>query len=437
MEAASENWITLSGLESVVQESLEASSGNTSFVEHSLDELITIAGLKSSSSRWVTIAPILMWKSFAQHKPFIDEVWKKLESKHKKVKFIDYKENLSFDKKDEVHLSEKSSQKFFQHIIEESLNYFTASNSNSEDSSESEMEIVSDFNPNRIPKKKTSPFAPVQFKRKRRRSEEHPITLSELASDLKDLRTQVEKRWKADDFLWAKQEESLDTTRNEKILDRIILTGVVIENLTGTGLEKKPLILEALTPIMKELFGDDFPVPIFVSHLNAHIPSNRRVIEAKFENQETAAKVRKAYGDKMKSCRETKLYPDTLRGMNIAMSVTRSTRVRIEILHALAKVVKSNSQKNVDAYVLQHLTRPLLKVTITIPKKEVTTSRTYGFAEAVEFVSCRYKIQDRDLIDAYKAAGNMKNLEQLFMVLRNPENEKDDPKEAPEKRFRR
>ena len=201
--------------------------------------------------------------------------------------------------------------------------------------------------------------------------------------------------------------------------------------------QKYSFYLEALTPIMKELFGDDFPVPIFVSHLNAHIPSNRRVIEAKLENQETAAKVRKAYGDKMKSCRETNLYPDTLRGMNIAMSVTRSTRVRIEILRALAKVVKSNSQKNVDAYVLQHLTRPLLKVTITIPKKEVTTSRTYGFAEAVEFVSCRYKIQDRDLIDAYKAAGNMKNLEQLFMVLRNPENEKDEPKEAPEKRFRR
>ena len=55
----------------------------------------------------------------------------------------------------------------------------------------------------------------------------------------------------------------------------------------------------------------------------------------------------------------------------------------------------------------------------------------------IKFVSCRYRIQDRDLIDAYKAAGNMKNLEQLFMVLRNPENEKDDPKEAPEKRFRR
>ena len=31
----------------------------------------------------------------------------------------------------------------------------------------------------------------------------------------------------------------------------------------------------------------------------------------------------------------------------------------------------------------------------------------------------------------------MKNLEQLFMVLRNPENEKDEPKESPEKRFRR
>ena len=80
--------------------------------------------------------------------------------------------------------------------------------------------------------------------------------------------------------------------------------------------------------------------------------------------------------------------------------------------------------------------RPLLKVTIAIPKKEMSTSRTYGFAEAVEFVSNRHKIQERDLIDAYKAAGNMKNLQQMFMVLRNPRSDFDREDAAPEKRFR-
>ena len=80
--------------------------------------------------------------------------------------------------------------------------------------------------------------------------------------------------------------------------------------------------------------------------------------------------------------------------------------------------------------------RPLLKVTIAIPKKEMSTSRTYGFAEAVEFVSNRHKIQEHDLINAYKAAGNMKNLEQMFMVLRNPGSDFDREDVAPEKRFR-
>ena len=413
---------------------LEASSGNMALVEHALEEIISIAGHKSSATTWITIAPILMWKSFEKHAPAISKVWSKLTLKHKKVKFVSDLPNLSFDKRDDVHLAEKSSERFFKHIVEESLSYFTSSTEG--DSSDGGMEVDNDFADLGGRKKNPSTFAPIGKQRKRQHPDDIPTSLQAVASDFYDLRSMVETRWKSDDFLWAKQEESLDTIRNEKSLDKIVLSGIVIENLVGTGLEKKPLIIEALTPIMKELFGEEFPLPVFVSHLNAHIPSNRRVIEAKFDSPETATNVRKAYGEKMKSCRETKIYPDTLKGMSIGMSVTRSTRVRIEILRALAKIVTSNSQKNVDAYVLQHLVRPLLKVTITIPKKEMSTSRTYGFAEAVEFVSNRHKIKECDLIDAYKAAGNMKNLQQLFMILRNPGSDFDRDDAAPEKRFR-
>ena len=154
---------------------LEASSGNMALVEHALEEIISIAGHKSSATTWITIAPILMWKLFEKHAPSISKVWSKLTLKHKKVKFVSDLPNLSFDKRDDVHLAEKSSEKFFKHIVEESLSYFTSSTAS--DSSDGGMEVDNDFAALVGRKKNPSSFAPMGNQRKR----QHPmISLSQF-----------------------------------------------------------------------------------------------------------------------------------------------------------------------------------------------------------------------------------------------------------------
>ena len=101
------------------------------------------------------------------------------------------------------------------------------------------------------------------------------------------------------------------------------------------------------------------------------------------------------------------------------MALTKSTKIRIAILKALAKIVNDNTKNEVQAYCLEFQTQPMLKISIEVGVNN-KTSRTYGLTEAIEHVSTHFYIRDQDLIEAYTLAGNMKHLEQKFVVLRNP-----------------
>jgi len=91
--------------------------------------------------------------------------------------------------------------------------------------------------------------------------------------------------------------------------------------------------------------------------------------------------------------------------------------VRIEVLKALAKIVNDNTDQSFNAFILQYITRPMLKITI---KKDdvVTFSRAFGYTEAIDYVKASYPITEQDLFNAYSKAGNMKNLEHKFVLLK-------------------
>jgi len=155
----------------------------------------------------------------------------------------------------------------------------------------------------------------------------------------------------------------------------------------------------------------------FINHLNPQVNSDRRVIEARFESKEIAAGIREAFGKKKKDMRLSGVVPDILNGVNVNLSLTRETRVRIEVLKALAKIVSSNTTRDVTAYVMQYSPRPLLKV--VIKKGESNFARVYGYTEAIEYVKENWTISDQDLFEAYNKAGNMKRLEQKFVILKS------------------
>ena len=60
----------------------------------------------------------------------------------------------------------------------------------------------------------------------------------------------------------------------------------------------------------------------------------------------------------------------------------------------------------------------MLKTIIEIGKDKKTT-RTYGFIETIEYVEQNFSIRDQDLVEAFMLAGNTKQLEQKFVVLKN------------------
>ena len=97
------------------------------------------------------------------------------------------------------------------------------------------------------------------------------------------------------------------------------------------------------------------------------------VLEIHFGSVENALKVHKAYSDKIKECRATKIFPNELNSVNIGMTLTKSTKIRIAILKGLAKIVNDNTEKEVQAYCLQFQTQPMLKIAI-----EETTRRLPG-----------------------------------------------------------
>ena len=103
------------------------------------------------------------------------------------------------------------------------------------------------------------------------------------------------------------------------------------------------------------------------------------------------------------------------------MTLTKSTRIRIAILRGLAKIVGDNTKQNVKAYCMEYQTQPLLKIVIELDANRKTT-RTFGFTEAIEHVAEHFGIQDHDLVDAYTLAGNTRQIEQKFVVLRSSAN---------------
>ena len=450
--AATESWITCSGLESIVEEMRGLEDIN--LINSALEEILKgLADKAKQGECWTSVAPLLYWKKHQTIRDQLDKKWEDLKKTYgNKVHFIPKLSKLAFGSgNDNVHLVDKSRERFFNHVLESSINYFvterTDEGTTTEENSGSDMEtndvtIVqggrqsssSQFRSVVQGGKQTTslqfrnhptstPVTTNTTKRRRDNSEENYVKRPrnnpnyDLEEDVNRLRRRVERRWRSDALVFAKHDEQLDTVMNERTLDRIVISGVLIQDLSGTLEERKPKMFEAITKILRS-FMDDPPAPTYANHLNAQFATPRRVLEVRFGSVDLALKVRKAYSEKIKECRGTRIFPEELNGINVGMTLTKSTRIRIAILKGLAKIVNDNTENAVNAFCLEFQTQPMLKISIDIGENR-TTSRTYGLTEAIEHVSEHFFIRDQDLLDAYTVAGNMKHLEQRFVVLRN------------------
>ena len=192
-------------------------------------------------------------------------------------------------------------------------------------------------------------------------------------------------------------------------MNKIIFSSIEIHDIWAEGLTwaiRLEKIKAAIMDLIKLIYSDGNYQLGYVRHLNFRLKGQRQIFEVTMGSEAEAKSVRKAYGIKVKTWRAENSFPEEVKGISLAPALTLATRVRIAILQAYAKEIKS-AMENTDAWVIQHVARPVLKIESTQSDGSKSTS-SYGFVQAVTFVKKELPystLRTQDLYDAYSLAG--------------------------------
>jgi len=237
---------------------------------------------------------------------------------------------------------------------------------------------------------------------------EEEIQEVDLATRVGKLEAQIRSRQHNDNLVFARLREESDSAANKLKEDRVIITGITSKTFPPAEPEQRKVwIKEIAMNIFKTLIPDFKGEIHFVNQAKnngLYIP----MIEVKLDSVESSANVRKAFAEKRKMKAD-------LGKIFIANSVGLTTRIRVDILKALARKV---SNMSVSAHVLAFVSRPVMHVRPKIGSVDKTPPRTFTFVDAV--VQYGHLLKQVELSDAYRRAGIAfkGQLEQLFVVLR-------------------
>ena len=171
----------------------------------------------------------------------------------------------------------------------------------------------------------------------------HP-DFRKLVIDVASLKLQMTRRWSVDLLVSTGTKEDLDKIENEKNMNKIVFSGIEIHDLWAADLTwvvRLEKIKTAVTDFIKTIDPEGTYELGFIRHLNFKLKGIRQILEVTMGSEIQAKALCKAYGAKVKAWRENKDFLESVKGMSMGPSLTLATRVRIAILHALAKEIKS------------------------------------------------------------------------------------------------
>ena len=284
---------------------------------------------------------------------------------------------------DGVHLTPTSGKVFVNALLFNADAYFTAELINLEEDTE-EMEEGDEIELAR----------PTQFSKR--------ITTVEL--EIANLKDDIIRRRTEDSLVTARIREELDFLSNTKKEDRIIVTGL-------TSKSPMPATIEAKKKWLKDLVGEILEK--IETGSSEHIlnvmqgwkgANNIPLAEVRMDSVDLASRLRKQFAEKKKAGQD-------FGRVWLANSVTLGTRVRIEILKAMAK---RHTGERETMYVTAFTSRPMLQVR---SKDSGLRPLALSFADALT----RYGqgMRQGDLGMAYTKAGRAfkGQLQQNFVVL--------------------
>ncbi len=228
--------------------------------------------------------------------------------------------------------------------------------------------------------------------------------------------TQVRLRRQRDNLVFARIKEESDCELNRTRENRVVVSGLPRASSThSTHAEKKAYYSQLISDLIAKSCPQVDPLPV-VTEVIVNLQRNQASpsVEAKIDSSAGALAFRKSASSLAKAQN-----PD-FANLYFSNSVTQATRVRIEILKAIAKRLTTETE---TAHVQGFLSRPVLHYNVAEDAASVAsgTGRSYSFIDAVTRFGDL--LQDVDLTAAYKRAGGTFRgaMEQYFVVLREVE----------------
>ena len=239
-----------------------------------------------------------------------------------------------------------------------------------------------------------------------------PVTDNDIKKRIEQLEEAFRARNISDNLVLARLREELDSTANRAREDRIIINGLVCKTPLPQEVRERTTVLREVVKSICEFLIPNFPGKItFVSQGKA-FSGPLPMVEVRFEKVESAAAIRKAFAEKSKSRQLTGDYERLF----ITNSVNLATRVRIDVMKAVAQKISSD---RVKAFVVGFISRPVMHVR----KLSDNSQRSYTFVDSI--MTYGNHIRPSDLASAYKRAGSSFDgqLQQNFLVMTETEQE--------------
>ena len=218
------------------------------------------------------------------------------------------------------------------------------------------------------------------------------------------------ERKESDNLMFARMREEIDSNMNKNKEDRIVINGICCKTPLPTDSKQKIMKLREIAMTIFEFLKPGFPCKIVFANPGRNNDHILPMVEVKMETIEQANQLRKAYAEKRKA---GDLKGDYER-LFIANCVNLATRVRVDILKALAQ--KMTNDKEV-AYVVGFISRPMFHIK---PRgSDQRPSRSFTFVDAMKQFGGW--LDKKDLGQAYTRAGTafVGQLSQNFVVLKD------------------
>jgi len=226
------------------------------------------------------------------------------------------------------------------------------------------------------------------------------------------MRTDFQTRREQDNLIFARLKEDRDYELNKNRENRFTITGLVASGVPSDPKERKEFFKQKLQQLVDEACPDVLPRPeVLDVYVNMRYGQSSPFLEGRMDSATSSTTFRTS---------ASKLSRDespNFKDLFIANAVTLSTRVRIEILRAISKLLVSDQM---DSFVQGFSSRPLLHFNT---KEHVNyrvdgANRSYTFVEAVSKFG--HLVSPADLLPAYRRARPAFNgcLEQYFVLLK-------------------